>query len=192
MPAKEVTFANLNDNIDGKFLEEMCAKFGEILECRIYYNLKTKKHLGLGKVLFQSQRSAKECCLHFNQTSKMGNLMSVFLDTMGLERSKMVDSLCNNVTSSSSTSQNIASNLIRYYYLKFLQNKIYKQHLFKWSSSTVTTTTSNLTPVAGNLLKANASPSQTLELAKDNPASSMSPLVASSSAISTTSSLLNR
>ena len=117
MPAKEVTFANLNDNIDGKFLEEMCAKFGEILECRIYYNLKTKKHLGLGKVLFQTQRSAKECCLHFNQTSKMGNLMSVFLDTMGLERSKMVDSLCNNVTSSNS-SQNIASNLIRYYIWK--------------------------------------------------------------------------
>ncbi len=102
VPAKEVTFANLNDNIDSKFLEGMCNKFGELDECRIYYNPKTRKHLGLGKVIFQSQRAAKECCAHFNQTSKMGNVMSVFLDTMGLERAKMVDSLCNiNLTTSS-------------------------------------------------------------------------------------------
>lgn len=97
VPPKEVTFANLNDNIDNKFLEGMCVKFGELDECRIYYNPKTKKHLGLAKVVFQSQRAAKECCLHFDQTSKMGNVMSVFLDTMGLERSKMVDSLCNSI-----------------------------------------------------------------------------------------------
>jgi histone-lysine N-methyltransferase SETD1 len=88
----------------------MCSKFGELIECRIYYNPRTKKHLGLGKVVFQTQRSAKECCAHFNQTTKMGNLMSVFLDTMGIERSKMVDSLCNvnNATNS--------SNLIRFLY----------------------------------------------------------------------------
>ena len=48
-PAKEVTFANLNDNIDKRFLEDMCSKFGELVECRIYYNPKTRKHLGIGK-----------------------------------------------------------------------------------------------------------------------------------------------
>lgn len=52
VPAKEVTFANLNDNIDKKFLEDMCSKFGELIECRIYYNPKTRKHLGIGKVKF--------------------------------------------------------------------------------------------------------------------------------------------
>lgn len=95
MPAKEVTFANLNDNIDSRFLEDMCLKFGELDECRIYYNPKNRKHLGIAKVVFQSQRSAKECCHYLNQTSKMGNVMNVFLDTMGLERSKMVEEIVN-------------------------------------------------------------------------------------------------
>ena len=95
VPAKEVTFANLNDNIDQRFLEEMCSKFGEIAECRICYNEKTRKHLGLGKVVFQSERSAKECCFAYNQRTKMGNIMTVFLDTMGRERAKMIESFSN-------------------------------------------------------------------------------------------------
>jgi histone-lysine N-methyltransferase SETD1 len=96
VPAKEVTFANLNDNIDKKFLEEMCAKFGELAECRVYYHPKNRKHLGIGKVLFESQKSAKDCCLALNSTTKMGNKMTVFLDTMGNERAKMVEQLCSN------------------------------------------------------------------------------------------------
>lgn len=95
VPDKEVTLANLNDNIDNKFLEEMCVKFGEIIECRVYYHPKTGKHLGLAKVLFQTQRAAKDCCLALNQATKMGNTMSVFLDQMGLQRSKMVEQICN-------------------------------------------------------------------------------------------------
>ena len=73
----------------------MCFKFGELVECRICYNPQTRKHLGLGKVVFQSERAARECCSAFNQKTKMGNVMTVFLDTMGRERAKMIDSLCN-------------------------------------------------------------------------------------------------
>ncbi|KAL8576107.1 hypothetical protein ACOMHN_001457 [Nucella lapillus] len=49
-PPKEVTFTNLNDNINKDFLENMCKGFGTIEESRIYYHPKTKKHLGIGKV----------------------------------------------------------------------------------------------------------------------------------------------
>lgn len=74
----------------------MCSKSGEIVECKICYNPQTRKHLGLGKVVFQSERSARDCCSSYNQKTKMGNVMTVFLDTMGRERAKMIDSLCNN------------------------------------------------------------------------------------------------
>ena len=50
-PPKEVTFTNLNDNINKDFLENMCKGFGTIEESRIYYHPKTKKHLGIGKVI---------------------------------------------------------------------------------------------------------------------------------------------
>ena len=67
-PPKEVTFTNLNDNINKDFLENMCKGFGTIEEVRIYYNPKTRKHLGIGKVklpssfcFFEIHTSA--CCL---------------------------------------------------------------------------------------------------------------------------------
>ena len=50
--AKEVTFANLNDNINQNFLEDMCKNFGAIEEVKIYYHPRTKKHLGVGKVKY--------------------------------------------------------------------------------------------------------------------------------------------
>ena len=50
--AKEVTFANLNDNINQNFLEDMCINFGTIEEVKIYYHPRTKKHLGVGKVKY--------------------------------------------------------------------------------------------------------------------------------------------
>jgi histone-lysine N-methyltransferase SETD1 len=95
VPDKEITFANLNDNIDSRFLEDMCARFGECVECRVYYHPRTNKHLGLAKVVFQTQRSARECCAALNHTTKMGNRMDVFLDTMGLQRSRMVEQITN-------------------------------------------------------------------------------------------------
>jgi histone-lysine N-methyltransferase SETD1 len=50
IPAKEVTFRNLNDNITKTFLTDICKRFGEIEDCKIYYDRQTKKHLGLGTV----------------------------------------------------------------------------------------------------------------------------------------------
>lgn len=88
----------------------MCSRFGEIIECRICYNSLTRKHLGLAKVVFESERSARECCLAYNQKTKMGNIMTVFLDTMGRERAKMIDSLCNpNSLNRSFSSTNLSS-----------------------------------------------------------------------------------
>ena len=49
---KEVTFTNLNDNINKAFLENMVKSYGRVDECQIYYHPKTKKHLGIGKVGF--------------------------------------------------------------------------------------------------------------------------------------------
>ena len=47
---KEVTFTNLNDNINQNFLLDMVKGFGPVEECKIYYHPKTKKHLGIAKV----------------------------------------------------------------------------------------------------------------------------------------------
>ena len=47
---KEVTFTNLNDNINSNFLEDMCKGFGNIEEVQIFTHPKTRKHLGVGRV----------------------------------------------------------------------------------------------------------------------------------------------
>ncbi|XP_041348148.1 histone-lysine N-methyltransferase SETD1-like [Gigantopelta aegis] len=94
-PAKEVTFSNLNDNVNKDFLENMCKSFGKVEECKIYYNPKTKKHMGVGKVVFTSSKAAKSCAEKLNQTSKMGNIMTVVIDTMGKERAKMIEDMLN-------------------------------------------------------------------------------------------------
>ena len=56
--AKEVTFVNLNDNINQVFLEDMCKGFGTIEEVKIYFHPRTKKHLGVGKVSFVNVQHA--------------------------------------------------------------------------------------------------------------------------------------
>lgn len=37
----------------------MCKRFGEIDDCRIYYDRQTKKHLGLGTVRFYWKQKQK-------------------------------------------------------------------------------------------------------------------------------------
>ena len=49
---KEVTFTNLNNNINNEFIRNMCAQFGQVEDAKVYFHPKTKKHLGLGKVCF--------------------------------------------------------------------------------------------------------------------------------------------
>lgn len=43
----------MNDNITKTFLTDMCKRFGEIEDCKIYYDRQTKKHLGLGTVRWE-------------------------------------------------------------------------------------------------------------------------------------------
>ncbi|BHF72925.1 Histone-lysine N-methyltransferase setd1b [Sparganum proliferum] len=95
-PEKEVTFSNLNDNITFKNLEAMCREFGTIEEAKVYYHPKDQKHLGVGK----STRSAKLCANKLNNTSKMGNIMTVELDVLGKKRHKLIAEQLQNLSPS--------------------------------------------------------------------------------------------
>nr|XP_046160250.1 histone-lysine N-methyltransferase SETD1A-like [Oncorhynchus gorbuscha] len=91
IPLKEVTFARLNDNIKEPFLAEMCAKFGEVEEMEILFHPKTRKHLGLARVLFTSTRGAKDTVKQLHNTSVMGNIIHAQLDIKGQQRQKYYD-----------------------------------------------------------------------------------------------------
>ncbi|KAM4697671.1 histone-lysine N-methyltransferase SETD1A [Rhinophrynus dorsalis] len=91
VPQKEITFAHLNDNVREPFLTEMCRKFGEVQEVEILLHPKTRKHLGLAKVLFTSSKAARETVTHLNNTSVMGNIIHAELDLRGQQRQKYYD-----------------------------------------------------------------------------------------------------
>ncbi|XP_078523664.1 histone-lysine N-methyltransferase SETD1B isoform X1 [Lissotriton helveticus] len=93
VPPKQVTFAKLNDNIRENFLGDMCKKYGEVEEVEILYNPKNKKHLGIAKVVFSSVKGAKEAVLHLHNTSVMGNIIHVELDTKGETRMRFYELL---------------------------------------------------------------------------------------------------
>ncbi|EGW07469.1 Histone-lysine N-methyltransferase SETD1B [Cricetulus griseus] len=93
VPPKQVTFAKLNDNIRENFLRDMCRKYGEVEEVEILYNPKTKKHLGIAKVVFATVRGAKEAVQHLHSTSVMGNIIHVELDTKGETRMRFYELL---------------------------------------------------------------------------------------------------
>ena len=59
VPPRELTFSNLNDNIDEDFLKKMCSKFGALDQVKIYITPDTRKSMGLAKVCF-----AKSPLLH--------------------------------------------------------------------------------------------------------------------------------
>nr|8ILZ_A Chain A, Histone-lysine N-methyltransferase SETD1B [Homo sapiens] len=90
---KQVTFAKLNDNIRENFLRDMCKKYGEVEEVEILYNPKTKKHLGIAKVVFATVRGAKDAVQHLHSTSVMGNIIHVELDTKGETRMRFYELL---------------------------------------------------------------------------------------------------
>lgn len=79
----EVSITNLNDNINKTFLADMLKKYGTLEDSSIFYHPKSKKHLGLAKVMFESSKDAKSCVEKLNQTSVMGNIINVFLDPFG-------------------------------------------------------------------------------------------------------------
>ncbi|MED6244987.1 hypothetical protein ATANTOWER_029056 [Ataeniobius toweri] len=95
IPLKEVSFARLNDNIKEPFLAEMCSKFGEVEEMEILFHPKTRKHLGLARVLFTSTRGAKDTVKHLHNTSVMGNIIHAQLDIKGQQRQKYYDLIVN-------------------------------------------------------------------------------------------------
>ncbi|CAH2295841.1 histone-lysine N-methyltransferase SETD1B [Pelobates cultripes] len=95
VPPKQVTFAKLNDNIRENFLSDMCKKYGEVEEVEILYNPKNKKHLGIAKVIFATVKGARDAVKHLHNTSVMGNIMHVELDTKGETRMRFYQLLVN-------------------------------------------------------------------------------------------------
>lgn len=121
IPLKEVTFARLNDNIKEPFLADMCAKFGEVEEMEILFHPKTKKHLGLARVLFTSTRGAKDTVKHLHNTSVMGNIIHAQLDIKGKMSVQLVFSL-NGVDVKNVVFIDISLQLWYYYSSVFMQH----------------------------------------------------------------------
>ncbi|XP_016656349.1 histone-lysine N-methyltransferase SETD1B-A [Acyrthosiphon pisum] len=92
-PEVEVTFSNLNDNIDKVFLTDLIVKFGKIELLQIFYHPVTKKHLGLAKIIFEEASSARYCVQRLNDTSVMGKVVNVFLDPFASECKVMFDKM---------------------------------------------------------------------------------------------------
>ncbi|KAM9810638.1 histone-lysine N-methyltransferase SETD1B-A-like [Neosynchiropus ocellatus] len=97
VPPKEVTFSRLNDNVNKAFLNDMCKKFGGTEQVEIFYNPNNKKHLGIGKVVFDTVKAAKEAVEKLNQTSVMGNIIHAEIDPRGDNRSRYIQLLLQGV-----------------------------------------------------------------------------------------------
>ncbi|XP_078681941.1 histone-lysine N-methyltransferase SETD1B-like isoform X2 [Branchiostoma floridae x Branchiostoma belcheri] len=95
-PRRQITFSNLNDNINTGFLQDMCRKFGTVEEMKIYHHPKTRKHLGLAKVVFATTTAAKDASNKLHRTSVMGNIISVQIDSKGKIREQLYDSIVHN------------------------------------------------------------------------------------------------
>ncbi|KAK5638575.1 hypothetical protein RI129_012870 [Pyrocoelia pectoralis] len=92
-PPLEVTISHLNDNIDKQFLTDIVQKFGAIEDLYIYYHPFTNKHLGLGRVIFETTEGSKACVERLNNSSVMGKVLQVFLDPFGERCKKLFDEL---------------------------------------------------------------------------------------------------
>uniref|UniRef100_A0A087YG44 RRM domain-containing protein n=1 Tax=Poecilia formosa TaxID=48698 RepID=A0A087YG44_POEFO len=95
VPPKEVTFCRLNDNVRETFLTNMCQKYGKVEEVEIFYHPKNKKHLGVAKVVFDTVRAAKNAVRLLHQTSVMGNIIHVEIDSKGEKRTRYLQLLFN-------------------------------------------------------------------------------------------------
>lgn len=58
-------------------------KCGPIEDLFIYYHPVTNKHLGIGRVIFENVKGARQCVDKLNNTSVMGKILAVFLDPFG-------------------------------------------------------------------------------------------------------------
>lgn len=80
-PQREVYFSGLNDNVDKKFLEGMCERYGKVDAIKIYFDQQTKKHTGKGRVTFASTGAAKLAVAKLDHTSVMGNIIKAHIES---------------------------------------------------------------------------------------------------------------
>ncbi len=78
LPETTIRFGCLNDNVNRQFLRELCSKFGKIEECKVYYDIKSKKHLGTGKITFSSSSSARQAVSQLDGSSVMEKIKRVY------------------------------------------------------------------------------------------------------------------
>lgn len=62
-------------------------------EVFIYYHPATKKHLGLGRAVFEHRKAAKECVEKMNGRSLMGLVLEAFVDPFGAKCKSMYEEL---------------------------------------------------------------------------------------------------
>ncbi|XP_064461143.1 histone-lysine N-methyltransferase SETD1-like isoform X2 [Ornithodoros turicata] len=92
-PPLEVTMTNLNDNIGKGFLDDLLKKFGQVDESTVYYHSRTRKHLGLARVVFSTTQAARYCVEKLHLSSVMGNILTVFFDPFGRECQRLYEEL---------------------------------------------------------------------------------------------------
>jgi len=92
-PKVEVTFDNLNDNIDKQFLAKTIEKYGEWEKIEVEYHPETSKHLGLARAVFKLVKSAKRCVDGLHGKTIMGNKVNCYLDPRGRACMKLIGEL---------------------------------------------------------------------------------------------------
>eukprot|EP00794_Sanderia_malayensis_P013832 gene13832-15278_t len=80
LPENTIRFGCLNDNVNRQFLRELCSRFGKIEECKVYYDVKSKRHLGTGKITFTTSSAARQAVSDLDGSSVMGNIIRVSID----------------------------------------------------------------------------------------------------------------
>lgn len=80
MPRDTVRFSGLNDNIDRKFLYELCEAYGDIIEYKVYFDPQSNKHMGTGKVVFDMKTNTEKVVSSLNGRSVMGKIVSAWVD----------------------------------------------------------------------------------------------------------------
>ena len=80
MPLDTIRFANLNDNVDRKFLHELCEAYGDIKEYKVYCDPKTNAHLGTGKVVFDEGTDVTNVATALNGRQVMGKIVTAYVE----------------------------------------------------------------------------------------------------------------
>lgn len=78
-PRVQVSFENLNDNIDENFLRRDLKNY-KLKTLEIVRHPYTKQHLGLAKIQFEDPREAQHCADFYNGKQVMGKKLSVYID----------------------------------------------------------------------------------------------------------------